>query len=885
MARRGLRSAAMDDAERARLAAADDGTAAWRRWGPYVAERAWGTVREDYSATGEAWSYLPHDHARSRAYRWNEDGIAGWCDDHQHVCLAMAFWNGRDPILKERFFGVTGPEGNHGEDVKEYWWYLDGTPSHAYQSMRYHYPQRTFPYEALVAESRRRSRDEFEFELADTGVFADDRWWGIEVRYAKSSVDSVVAEVRITNHGPDDDVLHVLPTVWFRNTWAWDGTPADERPELWWDGRFVRLHHPRLGALALQGDGDHEVLACDNETNTARLFGSSGAPHPKDAIDDRVVRGVDATNPAQRGTKAALWYRLRVPAGATRTVQLRFGAAGEVEDPPRSVDDVLAARRAEADAFHASLLPAGTTAEDAHIARQAFAGLTWSKQWYHLDVARWLDGDPAQPAPPPRGRNRDWRHLNNADVLLVPDPWEYPWYASWDLAFHAVAYAHLDLTFAKQQLILLCREWYMHPNGQIPAYEWAFSDVNPPVHAWAARRVFEIDGGRDVAFLARIFHKLLLNFTWWVNRKDAEGNNVFEGGFLGLDNIGPFDRSSGLPGGAVLEQSDGSAWMAKYCLDLLEIALTLAAHDPAYEDVATKFFEHFTLIATAMNSHGLWDETSGFYHDQLALADGRHVVLRAFSLVGLIPLTAVAILSEDLRARLVDFTARMEWFLANRPDEAAVVAHSFLPGRRQRSLLSVVGPERLVRLLDAMLDEDRFLSPHGIRSLSRQHAATPLVLDLDGTTYTLGYEPAESRTGTFGGNSNWRGPVWFPVNHLLIEALRRYRQYVGSGFVVELPTGSGRRVDLDAVADDLSERLVSLFRRGPDGRRPCFGGVVLFDDPRWGDDLLFHEYFHGDVGAGLGASHQTGWTALVADLIVGRPPAPPPTVPGDGPAG
>ncbi len=866
----------MDDAERARLTAADEGTAAWRRWGPYVAERAWGTVREDYGPTGESWSYLPHDHARSRAYRWNEDGIAGWCDDHQRVCLALAFWNGVDPIVKERFFGVTGPEGNHGEDVKEYWWYLDGTPSHAYQTMRYHYPQREFPYAGLVAESRRRSRDEFEEELGDTGVFADDRWWGIEVRYAKSSVDAVCVEVVVTNHGPETATLHVLPTVWFRNTWAWDDRPrdepTDERPELWFDGRMVRGHHPRLGEVALAGDGDPEVLCCDNETNMRRLFGADGGAYPKDGIVDHVVHGAATVNPSQRGTKAALWYRPSVPAGESRTIQLRFGAAGEVEDPRRPVDDVMAERRAEADAFHASLLPAGTSDDDAHIARQAFAGLTWSKQWYHLDMARWLDGDPGQPPPPPRGRNASWRHLNNADVLLVPDPWEYPWYAAWDLAFHAVAYAHLDPAFAKEQLILLCREWYMHPNGQIPAYEWAFSDVNPPVHAWAALRVFEIDGSRDVAFLARLFHKLLLNFTWWVNRKDAEGNNVFEGGFLGLDNIGPFDRSSGLPGGAVLEQSDGSAWMAKYCLDLLEMSLVLAGHDRVYEDVATKFFEHFTLIASAMNSHGLWDEETGFYHDQLSLPDGRHVRLRAFSLVGLIPLTAVAIVEPELRAQLVDFAARMEWFLANRPEEASVVAHSFLPGRHQRSLLSVVSPERLTRLVGAMLDEARFLSPHGVRSLSREHAAAPLVLQVDATTYTLGYEPAESRTGAFGGNSNWRGPVWFPINYLLIEALRRYRKYLGSDVVVEMPTGSERRLDLDGVADELSERLIGLFRRGPDGRRPCFGGVALFDDPRWSDDLLFHEYFHGDIGAGLGASHQTGWTALVADLIVRRPP-------------
>ena len=859
----------MDDAERSRLAAADAGSAAWRRWGPYLADRAWGTVREDYSPDGTAWAYLPHDHARSRAYRWNEDGIAGWCDDHQHVCLAMAFWNGVDPILKERFFGLNGDEGNHGEDVKEYWWHLDGTPSHAYQRLRYHYPQRRFPYEELVDVARRRGRDDLEYELADTGTFDDDRWWGIEVTYAKASVDTVCAEVRVTNHGPDEATLHVLPTVWFRNTWSWG--LDDRRPEVRWDGRFLRLDHHDLGPMAVLGEGDFDVVVCDNDTNHERLDGVPGAPFPKDGINDHVVHGAATVHPDQRGTKAALWYRLTVAPGATQVVRLRFGAAHEVEDPLLPLGDVLDRRRVEADAFHASLLPDGTTADDARIARQAFAGLTWSKQWYHLDVARWLDGDPGQPPPPAgRSRNRAWRHLNNADVILMPDTWEYPWYAAWDLAFHAVTMAHLDPAFAKEQLILLCREWYMHPNGQLPAYEWAFGDVNPPVHAWAALRVFEIDGSRDVAFLERIFHKLLLNFTWWVNRKDTEGNNVFEGGFLGLDNIGPLDRSATIPGGATLEQSDGSAWMAKYCLDLLEMSLVLAAEHRAYEDVATKFFEHFTLIATAMNTHGLWDDEIGFYHDQLSLPDGRHVGVRAYSMVGLIPLTAVTIVEPELRATLVDFAGRMEWFLANRPDEAAVVAHSFLPGRLQRSLLSIVGPERLARIASVMLDEGRFLSPHGLRSLSREHLDHPFVLDLAGMTYSLGYEPAESRSGTFGGNSNWRGPVWFPLNYLVIEALRRFRKYLGTEYTVEHPVGSGRRADLDEVADDLADRLVGLFRRDGDGRRPCYGGVPLFDDPRWGDDLVFHEYFHGDIGAGLGASHQTGWTALVADLIVRR---------------
>ena len=850
---------AVDDAERTRLAEADDGTAAWRRWGPYLAERAWGTVREDYSPGGTAWEYLPHDHARSRAYRWNEDGIAGWSDDHQHVCMALAFWNGVDPIVKERFFGVTGDEGNHGEDVKEYYWFLDGTPSHAYHRMRYHYPQREYPYADLVAESGRRGRDDFEYELADTGIFDDDRYWRIEVTYAKSSVDGVCARVDITNMGPDAATLHVLPTFWFRNTWSWSVVPT-ARPRLWWDGRFLRFHHDDLGPMAVVADGAFTPLVCDNDTNHARLFGQENAtPFPKDAINDRVVHGADTVNPALEGTKAALWYELAVGPGDTTSIEWRFGPAHEVEDPVRSTDEVIAGRRAEADELHASVLPFGTTDDDALIARQAFAGLLWSKQWYYFDVPRWLDGDSAQPAPPSgRTRNAEWRHLNNADVILMPDTWEYPWYAAWDLAFHAVTLAHLDPTFAKQQLVLLCREWYMHPNGQIPAYEWAFGDVNPPVHAWAALRVYDIDGRRDVDFLARVFHKLLLNFTWWVNRKDAEGNNVFEGGFLGLDNIGPIDRSATIPGGGVLEQSDGSAWMAKYCLDLLEMSLVLARHDRSYEDVATKFFEHFTLIATAMNTKGLWDDDAGFYHDVLRLPDGRAEPLRAFSVVGLIPLLAVTILDAETRGALVDFASRMEWFLANRPVEAAVVAHSFQPGRHQRWLLSIVGPERLLRIAAIMLDEDRFLSPHGLRSLSREHAAAPFVLAVDGQRYELRYEPAESRSGTFGGNSNWRGPVWFPLNHLVIESLREYRRYFGSDVTVELPTGSGRRVDLDGVADELTERLIGLFRRGADGRRPCHGQVPLFADANWGDDVLFHEYFHADLGAGLGASHQTG---------------------------
>ena len=867
-------------AEQARLDDADTGRAAWRRWGPYVAARAWGTVREDYSEHATAWEYLPHDHARSRAYRWSEDGIAGWCDDGQHVCVSLALWNGQDPILKERFFGLTGNEGNHGEDVKEYWWQLDATPSHAWNVMRYHYPQRAFPYDDLVRANAQRTQHDSEYELLDTGVFDDDRYWRVEITIAKSSVDGAVMVVRATNEGPERATLHLLPTIWFRTTWSWGAAPGraepPARPSLSLQGETIVAEHERVGTYALRGERTNEAapraLFCDNETNTRRLWGTDGPLYPKDGINDHVIAGAATVNPANTGTKAALWYQRDAAPGETIEIRVRIGPLAEVTGPASDIDALLTTRHAEADAFYDQVIPAQTTDEERLIARQAFAGLLWSKQWYHIDMPRWLDGDPAQPVPPSgrrTGRNHEWRHLNAADVLLMPDPWEYPWFAAWDLAFQCVAMAHLDPSFAKAQLLLLCREWYMHPNGQLPAYEWGFSDVNPPVHAWAALRVHEIDGGTDHAFLARVFHKLLLNFTWWVNRKDAEGNNVFEGGFLGLDNIGPFDRSSALPAGGVLEQSDGSAWMAKFCLDLLEMSVTLAMVDRTYEDVATKFFEHFTLIAMAMNTKGLWDEADGFYYDQLIFPDGRRTALRARSMVGLIPLTAVTVLDPVCRETLTDFAARMDWFLDYQPDVASVVAHSYQLGRLDRTLLSIVAPDRLARICEVLLDEDRFLSDHGVRSLSREHLAQPLELTIDGLTHRLDYEPAESTSGLFGGNSNWRGPVWFPVNYLVIEALRRFRRYSGAALTVELPTGSGRRLDLDRVADELSERLIGLFRRGADGRRPCFGWVDRFNgDARWGDDLLFHEFFNGDNGAGLGASHQTGWTALVADLII-----------------
>jgi len=851
---------------------------AWKEWGPYLSERAWGTVREDYSEAGTAWEYFPHDHARSRAYRWSEDGLAGICDLRQRLCLALALWNGRDPILKERIFGLSGAEGNHGEDAKEYWWYLDSTPTHSWMRWRYHYPQAAFPYERLVAENARRGRADPEFELLDTGVFDEDRYWAVTVDYAKAAPRDVCMTVRVENNGPDAAVIHVLPTLWFRNTWSWG--LDDPRPRLCAAEGGIVAEHDVLGTWALAAgpgpdDDRPELLFCENETNFARLFGvPETTAYPKDGIGDHVLHGAPTVNPGGEGTKAAAWYRLAIPAGRATELRLRLrddpDPAGA--DLGRGFTRVMAQRRKEADEYYAALTPPGTPAEEAMVLRQAAAGLLWSKQFYHYDVDRWLNGDPAGPPPPAArrtGRNARWRHLDNADVLSMPDKWEYPWYAAWDLAFHCVALAHLDPELAKHQLSLLCREWYMHPGGQLPAYEWAFGDVNPPVHAWAALRVFEIDGNRDYEFLERIFHKLLLNFTWWVNREDAEGNNVFQGGFLGLDNIGPFDRSAQLPVAGHLEQADGTAWMAMYCLNLLEIAHLLAGHDPTYEDVATKFFEHFAYIATALNDQGLWDEADGFYYDVLHCSGGTRLPLRARSMVGLIPVFAVCAFGEDMPKRLPDFARRVAWFIAHKPEFAAPVAHlaEGVPGCKR--LLSVPSPERLRRILEKVLDQTEFLSPYGLRSLSACHRDHPLEIDAGGSTARLDYEPAESATGLFGGNSNWRGPVWFPLNYLAIEALRRYHQCLGDDFTVEMPAGSGTRMTLAQVAGDLRRRLTRLFLDDPAGRRPAFGTAGRFQaDPRWHDLLTFSEYFHGDTGAGLGASHQTGWTALVLNLIL-----------------
>ena len=854
--------------ERERLLLVEGERSPWKHWGPYLSERAWGTVREDYSPSGEAWEFFPHDHARSRTYRWNEDGLAGICDDRQTLCLALAFWNGRDPILKERIFGLTGNEGNHGEDAKEYWWYLDSTPTHSWMRWRYMYPQGEFPYQRLLAENRSRSRLDPEYELADTGIFEGNRYWEITADYAKGAPEDLHLRLQVRNAGPEAATLHVLPTLWFRNTWAWGWD--DRKPNLRAEAGAIVAEHWELGTRRLSGDGSPELLFCDNETNSERLFGSPGRSRfPKDGINDHVVSNAGTVNPDRTGTKAALWYRLEVPAGGTAVITLHLAEAAARES---TAEQVLESRAREADVFYAALTPADAGPDEAAVMRQALAGMLWSKQFYHYDVGTWLDGDPAGPVPPASrlsGRNSQWRHLDNRDVISMPDKWEYPWYAAWDLAFHCVALAHVDGDFAKQQLIRLCREWYMHPNGQLPAYEWAFGDVNPPVHAWAALRVFEITGGDDFQFLERIFHKLLLNFTWWVNRKDSDGSNLFEGGFLGLDNIGPFDRSQ-LPVTGHLEQSDGTAWMAMYCLDLWEIALILARNDPTYEDMAIKFLEHFALIGSALNEKGLWDEEAGFFFDQLHRPDDSVMALRAYSMVGLIPIYAVTTLGPETMAALPDFAAAAHWFIDNRPEAKVTIQRMNDPSEEGWRLLSIVGPNRLRRVLERVLDPDQFLSDHGVRALSKYHLEHPLAFNVDGVSAHLDYDPGESRTALFGGNSNWRGPVWFPVNHLLIEALRRYHRFLGDDFRVECPTGSGVQLNLDQVADELSRRLVSIFLDS-DGRRPVFGDSDLFQNNRaWHGQIPFHEYFHGDTGAGLGASHQTGWTGLVADLIAGR---------------
>ncbi len=863
----------------------DCGGELWDLWGPYLSERAWGTVREDYSKDGAAWEYFPHNHARSRTYRWNEDGLGGISDDKGRLCFALALWNGQDSILKERLFGLTGNEGNHGEDCKECYFYLDNTPSHSWMRMLYKYPQGAYPYEALRAQSARRTKQDPEYELSDTGIFAENRYFDVFIEYAKAAPNDICIKIEVWNRGPQAAPLHLLPTVWFRNTWSW-GCP-DHKPVIAADAKGVmHLHHPVLGDYRLHADGPDELLFTENETNLKKLFGTPNpAPFVKDAFHECVVGGNKAAvNPARTGTKAAAHFTRMIPAGGCAVVRLRLAGAKaptcDPADPFADFDAVHAARRAEADTFYRDLQPAGLSDEERAVHRQALAGMLWSKQFYHYVVAQWQDGDPGQPVPPPerkQGRNHAWRHLYNERVMSMPDKWEYPWYASWDLAFHCIPLALVDPQFAKAQLDLLLREWYLHPNGQIPAYEWAFGDVNPPVFAWAVWRVYQIEGkhhGRhDRRFLEGVFHKLLMNFTWWVNRKDADGNNVFQGGFLGLDNIGVFDRSAPLPTGGRLEQSDGTSWMAMFALNMMQIALELAKENPVYESIATKFFEHFLAISDAMNNLagagiGLWDEEDQFYYDVLMLPSGEKQRMKVRSLVGLIPLFAVETLEPELIDRMPGFKARLEWVLKNKPELAKQVSHLHTPGVGDRRLLSLSRGARLKRILGRMLDSDEFLSRFGIRSLSKYHDKNPFVFGLNGASNAVSYCPAESKFGMFGGNSNWRGPVWFPVNYLMIESLQKYHHFYGDSLTVECPTGSGIHMNLSQVADELSRRLSALFMPGADGRRPFNGGNAYFQtDPHWCDHILFHEYFHGDNGAGLGASHQTGWTGLVAKLI------------------
>jgi len=890
-------------AEKARLAKDKKGAQAWKFFGPYLSERQWGTVREDYSPCGTAWEYFPHDHARSRAYRWGEDGIAGISDGLQRLCLSLAIWNGKDPILKERLFGLTNAEGNHGEDVKEHYYYLDATPTHSYLKMLYKYPQREFPYDRLVAENAARGKSETEFELLDTGIFDDDRYFDVFVEYAKAAPEDILMRVTVHNRGPETATIHVLPHLWFRNTWSWEKDLHKPSLRAMRGGSAVAVEHEELGTFEFfpgatdDGKTLPDLLFTDNETNRQRIYGEEKvAGFFKDAFHEYLVNGnQDAVNPKRVGSKMCAHYELEIPAGGAREIRLRLARKSAMK-PFTEFDAIMAQCLAEADEFYADVQQGLDDADLRSIQRQAFAGMIWSKQFYYFNVRTWLNGDPTQPPPPPerrRARNADWSHLNNADIISMPDKWEYPWYAAWDLAFHCIPLALVDAEFAKRQLDLLTREWFMHPNGQLPAYEWAFGDVNPPVHAWATWRVFQMDRKHrreldehdkgDVEFLERVFHKLLLNFTWWVNRKDAQGRNIFQGGFLGLDNIGVFDRSQPLPTGGFINQADGTSWMAMYCLNLLRISLELAQHNHVYEDIATKFFEHFLSIAAAINGvsddHGampeeglaLWDGADEFYYDELRLPGGKKIPLKVRSMVGLVPLFAVETLDPDLLKRLPAFAARMEWFLSNRPDLANLVSRWAEHGAGERHLLSLLRGHRMNCLLNRALDETEFLSDHGIRALSKIHEQAPYRLDCGGGVHEVRYWPAESEGGLFGGNSNWRGPVWLPMNFLLIESLQKFHHYYGDDFKIECPTGSGKFLTINEVADELSRRLVKLFQPGPDGQRPvlkCHPKQAT--DPHFKDYILFYEYFHGDTGRGVGAPHQTGWTGLVAKLIMPR---------------
>jgi hypothetical protein len=880
-----------DTAEHRRLKDADEGTAFWRNWGPYLSDRQWGTVREDYSPDGNAWDHFPFEHAHRRAYRWGEDGLAGISDAGQRLCLSLALWNGKDPILKERLYGVPNEGGNHGEDVKELYYHLDATPTHSYLKFLYKYTQGEYPYRWLATESKRRSRQEAEFELLDTGLFHDSKYFDVYVEYAKASPTDVLMRINVVNRGPETAEITVLPQLWYRNTWSW--TADSFRPMITpKEGSSLRLFHFDWDEYVCHFDSSPTLLFTDNDTNVRGLYGVDKEGYFKDAFHDAVVGGdPTATNPERTGTKAGALYRFTIPPGgfASVRVRLRHTTEDTLDSPFADFDDVFAKRIEEADAFFADVQAGMTDADAKLVHRQAIAGLIWTKQFFNYDVWQWLHGDPAQPKPPlsrkrnnseeDRGRNVDWEHLKNADIISMPDKWEYPWYAAWDLAFHTIPFATVDPAFAKEQLLMFLRECYMHPNGQLPAYEWNFGDANPPVHAWACWRVFQIereqrgDAG-DIPFLERCFHKLMLNFNWWVNRKDANGRNVFQGGFLGLDNIGVFDRSRPLPMGGHIIQADATGWMAMYSLNLMRIALELALHNPVYEDVAIKFFEHFLGIARAMTDMagkgiGLWDEQDQFYYDELNLPDGRIEPLRVRSMVGLIPLFAVEVLEPELLAKVPNFANRMRWILENRPDLSQLVSRWYQGGRGERRLLSLLRGHRMKKLFRRLLDENEFLSDFGVRSLSKAHKGRPFTFEAGGEVLTVDYQPAESTIPAFGGNSNWRGPIWFPMNYLLVESLHKFHHYYGEDFLVECPTGSGNQMTILQVAKEISGRLTRIFLRDANGRRAVNGWYETHQsDPHFRDHVPFYEYFHGDTGMGLGASHQTGWTALVAKLLL-----------------
>jgi len=869
------------NAEEIRLQEAKAGKKNWKKWGPYLSERQWGTVREDYSADGDAWNFTTHEMARSKAWRWGEEGIGGICDDQQQICFALAFWNKKDPILKERFFGLNGYEGNHGEDVKELYYYLDSTPTHSYMKMLYKYPQQEFPYAWLVDENRKRSKQQPEFELIDTGIFDENRYFDIFIEYAKATQDDILIRITVVNRGPDAAPIHILPTIWFRNTWSWGY--EDIRPQMMAGNDCdIFIDHKKLGNYVLHLDSAVQTIFCDNETNLQKLYGVlNHSPFSKDGINDYLVQhDTTAINHHAFGSKAAANYEIIIAPGQSQTIRMRL-EKDDIENPFKDFNSIFQQRIAEADEFYGHVQYGMQVEDKKLVQRQAFAGMLWSKQFYYYDVQQWLTGDPAQPSPPfirKQGRNREWIHLNNADIISMPDTWEYPWFASWDLAFHCIPFSVIDAEFAKSQLLYLTKEWYMHPNGQLPAYEWSFSDVNPPVHAWATWRVYKIDqrnnnGAGDIAFLESVFHKLLMNFTWWVNRKDAEGNNIFQGGFLGLDNIGVFDRSAALPTGGFIEQSDGTSWMAMFSLNMLRISLELATYNPVYQDMATKFFEHFLYIAGAMDNmgeqnQGLWDPEDQFFYDTLRLPDNVSIKLKIRSMVGLIPLFAVEVLESELLEMVPEFAGRLSWFLENRPDLASLVSRWQEKNMGEKHLLSLLRGFRMKRILKRMLDENEFLSEYGIRALSKYHEQHPYELFVDGVRFGVEYTPGESVTGLFGGNSNWRGPIWMPLNYLIIESLQRFHYYYGDEFKIECPTGSGQYLSLDEVANEISRRLSNLFLKDANNKRAIFGeNEKMQNDPNFSDYILFFEYFHGDSGRGVGASHQTGWTGLVAKLL------------------